>query len=173
MPGCGSSQEGGGALQTRASPGGSKALQVISQPTLFWWCDQNSGIILISYFVMWRCCVYWINSHELMTCENIWTWHWQLEIIRRHDRRGEVREEVSEVKSSTSIAIKPGVSINSKNGVFYKAHIWGLSFLQVCKIKFFIKWGNFLWKKSLHFHEIHHFWKAKDPWFHEIHHFWR
>ena len=35
MPGRGSSQEGGGALQTRATPGGSKALQVISQPTLF------------------------------------------------------------------------------------------------------------------------------------------
>ena len=35
MPGCGSSQEGGGALQTRASAGGSKTLQVISQPILF------------------------------------------------------------------------------------------------------------------------------------------
>ena len=35
MPGRGSSQEGGGAPQTRDSAGDSKALQVISQPTLF------------------------------------------------------------------------------------------------------------------------------------------
>ena len=34
--------------------------------------------------------------------------------------------------------------------------------------QFFIKRGSFFFIKS---HEIHHFFKVKDPWFHKIHHF--
>ena len=49
-------------------------------------------------------------------------------------------------------------------------------FYKYAKLSFFIKRGSFFFIKSAHFHEIHHFFKVKDPWLrlinYKIYHIW-